>query len=319
MKKELLRLETTIIGIITNGLVHRTPKRLILANIRKEITATVLAVRTLKGNDTVPVLSRADAHGIWLDAVEKYTKISKKTFVELRRVDKKFGKSENYEENLKRRTSAVYNFVRKEAIMNESLVKTANSVARAIEQRGKWEEIYGINGFLKANREEKSEYSPFFLCSSHIDPAEDHKDWEGKMYYDEDWKNFVEDKDTRRRISAYIRNRRLRTVQWVCGEPVYMVTRPNCKHFFTKIEIEEALGNSPKSLIKKHKLYNPKEIPIPEEKVVLRRYSERLMIEKHLYGIIKDERLWEDIKKDTILVKKWTNICNRAPDSKDKK
>ena len=302
MKKELLRLETNIIGIITNGLVHRTPKRLILISIKKEIVNAVHKIG----------LDRAEAHSIWLDAVARYDEISKKTFVDLRKADKKFGKLENYEENLARRTSTVYNYVRKNAIMNDSLIKKANEIKKSIESREKHDKIFGINGIIKENREDLDNYSPFFLCSSHIDPAEDHKDWEGKMYFDEDWRKFVSDKDTKKNIGTYIRYRRLRSVQWVCGAPVYMVVRPNCKHYFTNLPIEEVLHDSPRNLVKKHKLYNPNENPIPQEEIVLNRYSERLAIEKHLNTLIKDDRLKKDIKDFTNLVRKCARICDRA-------
>lgn len=299
LKQELLVVESNILGIITNGIVHSTPKRIVLKNIQKEI---IHAVQKLG-------LNRLEANHLYQDALRKYNVISKKTFAELKRIDKKFGKEEDYEKNLERRIESVYKFVRKFVIIPNETTKVANGVANEVEHRVKREEIYGENGFLKQNREEINDYSPFFLCSSHIDPAEDHKDWEGKMYFDEDWKKYVREKPIRKKISAYIHNRKLRSVQWVCGEPVYMITRPNCRHYFTKIGIEEALGDSPKNLVKKHKLYNTVQEEVVEEKVILKRYEKRLFIEKQLLRVAKNDALIDDIKKDTKLVEKWQKIC----------
>lgn len=299
LRADLLRTETNIVGIITNGIVHSTPKRTILKQITKEIAYAVQKFG----------LERIDANQLYLDSVSKYTRISKKTFSDLRKINEEFGKTENYDENLVRRSDSVYKFIRKDVIRNDSFAKIVNQLTNQVESRQKREEIYGIEGFLKRNQENQGDYSPFFLCSSHIDPAEDHKNWEGKMYYDEDWKKYVTDKATRKKISAYIHNRKLHTVQWVCGEPVYMITRPNCRHFFTKINIEEALGDSPKNLVKKHKLYNKVEEVVLEEKVVLKRYLRRLDMENHLSLIISSEKLLEDIKNDTKLVNKWKKIC----------
>ena len=302
MKDELLKVETRIICCISNGIVHRAGKRVVLSEIKKEIINAVYKLG----------LDRSEAHRIWIDAVNKYNVISKRTYAELRRVDNKFGAEDNYEDNLLKRTRAVYNFTRKYAVINDSLVKMANSVARDVETRVKRDSIYGISGLIKSNQDKSEGYSPFFLCSAHIDAAEDHKDWEGKVYFDEDWKKYVTDKSVRKKISAYIRNRGCKSVQWVCGAPVWMVMRPNCRHYFMNLPIDEVLSNSPNSLIKKHKLYNEKDIAEPEEKVVLRRYEKRLMVLKGIYSVIKDDRLLKDIKDTSRLVKKWEKICSYA-------
>lgn len=296
VKERLLRLETNILGIIINGIVYSGGKRTVLKQIRKEITMSVHELG----------LDRSEAHSIWLNAVYNYDKISKKTFSSLRRIDSEFGKTDDYVANLERRSNAVYMFARKITDRGESLIKMANSVARDVEFRVKRDQL---SDMIADNRADLESYSPFYMCSSHIDPAEDHKDWEGKMYFDSDWKNYVTDDGLRKRISAYIRNRKLRTVQWVCGSPVYLVTRPNCRHFLTVIDVDEALNNSFNKIVKKHELYNPREEALSAEKVVLKRYENRLMIEKYLNAIIKSDKLKDDIDKDIKLVRKWRSVC----------
>lgn len=93
----------------------------------------------------------------------------------------------------------------------------------------------------------------FYLCSWHINPAEDHKDWQGRIYVDRFWRNILQGDVARlKAVEAYIRNRNIKTVQWVTGAPVYMITRPYCRHFFTGLDTDEVLGASLKKIKKLH-------------------------------------------------------------------
>lgn len=93
----------------------------------------------------------------------------------------------------------------------------------------------------------------FYLCSWHINPAEDHKNWEGKIYVDRFWKNILKDDIARMKaVEAYVRNRNIRTVQWVTGKPVYMITRPYCRHYMTGLDTDEVLKASLKKIKKNH-------------------------------------------------------------------
>lgn len=89
----------------------------------------------------------------------------------------------------------------------------------------------------------------FYLCSYHSDCANDHVDYQGKIYIDEDWESVVSE-DMKLKIQDYIDTHKVDTIQNVRdGEP-YLTTRPNCRHFFTPMSAEDVLGSSVKKLLK---------------------------------------------------------------------
>lgn len=85
--------------------------------------------------------------------------------------------------------------------------------------------------------------SVFYVCSKHNGCANDHKDWEGKVYYDRFWRtknpnmpSWLED-----RIDRYIARMDLRSIQWVTKGPVWLGTRPYCKHYFEPVNVYKVL------------------------------------------------------------------------------
>lgn len=291
LQQELLRFESSVIGMISNGIVHHTPKRIVLKQIKQKLLETVQGLG----------LSRDEVNRLWWNSVQKYNVISKKSFSTLR----KQTKTENLEEEEQKRTDAVYDAVRKYAIRNDSAQKIAYELAVSAVGRQKHDEIFGYDGFIKKNQEKTVGYSPFFLCSVHNNCAKDHEAAQGKMYFDEEWKNFVKNSDVRKKISAYIRNRKLVSVQKICTAPVYLLTRPNCRHYLKNLPIDEVLGSSAKALVKRHKLYFSRENTVSPAKSVLNRYMKRLSLENELHKVLKSKKLLEDIKNDRQLVRKW--------------
>lgn len=83
----------------------------------------------------------------------------------------------------------------------------------------------------------------FFLCSSHRNSAPDHEPYQGKMYIDRFWRGKVDGKDYRA-VLLYVRNHDVQTVQEILGDPVYLTTRPYCKHYFIPIPTATVLGSS---------------------------------------------------------------------------
>lgn len=290
-KRRILQSEINITGIICNGLIHHTPKQTVLKLIKKELKFLQKAVG----------LNDAEGQMLWVEANNQYNWVSKKTFSALRKLDLQFGKKKDYDEALHQRTDVVYNTVRETYIRNNRLVKIRNKVSYTVERREKSDYLREM---MVENRE-KSNYSPFFLASAHKNPAKDHEDWEGKMYFDADWQDYISDQDEVARIQAYIRNRRLRSVQWVTGEPVYLVTRPNCKHYLMNIPISEVLGSSVKSLLKRKKLYMEEEQPASKERLAYRAYYERLKTELALNELMPNEKLSKDIARDRKLVDRY--------------
>ena len=88
----------------------------------------------------------------------------------------------------------------------------------------------------------------FFVCSKHSNPAEDHKDYQGRIYVDRFWREKVSG-DLYYAVQSYIKNRQIMTVQEVMGEPVYMTTRPYCKHYFIPVDTQTVLGQSEKKTV----------------------------------------------------------------------
>ena len=112
VKRRLVKLEIDVFGIISNGLLHHTPKYKILKQLQKEVQ--LLSVQL--------DLADPERNQLWTSAYSKYEHISKKTFGSLRRIELKFGKKEDYEESLIQRRAVIYASIRAN-IQNNDLIK----------------------------------------------------------------------------------------------------------------------------------------------------------------------------------------------------
>lgn len=83
----------------------------------------------------------------------------------------------------------------------------------------------------------------FFICSVHEKPAEDHKDYQGRIYVDRFWRGKVSGVEFYP-VLSYIKNHQIQTVQEIVGVPVFLTTRPNCKHFFIPLDTASVLRSS---------------------------------------------------------------------------
>lgn len=81
----------------------------------------------------------------------------------------------------------------------------------------------------------------FYITSFYGDCAKDHADYQGKIYYDAEWKANAP-KDRIDEIQNYIDSNKLKTVQEITDAPVYLTSRPNCRHYFQYIDIDSVLG-----------------------------------------------------------------------------
>ena len=82
----------------------------------------------------------------------------------------------------------------------------------------------------------------FFLCSKHNSSADDHKDYQGKIYVDRFWRTKVSGKEYAA-VLDFIKNNDVKTVQDIMGAPVYLTTRPYCKHFFIPLATEDIVDS----------------------------------------------------------------------------
>ena len=296
VKRRLVKLEIDIFGIISDGFLNHVPKQKTMRKIKDLVRIVSVQIG----------LDPREENMLLLNAANSYSKMSRGSVVGLRKIERqaKSDKSLSPQQTQPLKREVMYSSIRAN-VQNNDLIKQANLVMYSYEFRMKHDQLYGNQGLIDVARTET--LSPFFLCSSHPKPAKDHAAWEGKFYYDADWKQYVPD-DQHDLIRAIIRNRRLRTIQWAAGEPVFLTTRRNCKHYFKNIPIEEVAHSSPKALLKRHKMFMDDDKPASPETLKYREYYNRLKIEEALADVIPNPKLNKDITKDKKLLDKWKKM-----------
>lgn len=188
---------------------------------------------------------------------------------------------------------AIIQMFSKDAV-NYKATLIANSEVRKYESEQKAEIL--VNSW-KTNR---ANGKIFYIASKHADSAKDHKDWQGKIYVDRYWHNY----DTDGRLEKFIREHNIKTVQWVTGNPVYFVTRPNCRHYFEPYSIDKVLAGKyhiPNRKIGDRRLQTPRGAN-------LEYYENRLKMLLSLYNQYKTELLRKQIEKTKILISKWKKV-----------
>lgn len=170
------------------------------------------------------------------------------------------------------------------------LFKTMNQIER---RRITAAKLTVLDGKIQAGRKGKlgTEHgwvqSPqpvvFYLCSVHTGPAEDHKEWQGKIYVDRFWRSVMEGARCTaaqiKGVEAYIRNHNILTLQEVVNHKPYLITRPYCRHFFIPVSTVEVLGSSLNSILKKHPEAHTRSKSKPRART--RRQYDRM---KHILG-----------------------------------
>lgn len=189
------------------------------------------------------------------------------------------------------------------AIEHSHILEDSHTIAYETQRReiGETKEAF-IMSDIQANRLNDKW---FYLCSSHADSAEDHKPWQGKVYFDENC--------TDPKCKALANEYHMKSYQWIIGKPVWMVTRPNCRHYFKSLTYNEVAGNSYEDLIKKHNMH--REIGDrsimqtlkggDNVEVVIKSYEERLRMHLAMNRVRPNQFLQRAIDKDRILLKKW--------------
>ena len=218
-----------------------------------------------------------EANNLWRSLVNLYTVISKKVW----------GRRTDYE--------SVYRAIR--AVL-PVLEKIKNGIGRDVESRDKLDYISRV-----INR------GIFYLCSRHTNCAEGHKNYQGKIYVSENWRDRCFDSATKKRVAAYIKNHNCKTVEEIVDDPIYMVTRPNCRHYFVEIDIEEVMHNGVKKLLKNHNMVHARVNSY--EYSQYRNYYERLKVLIALRKICPCLKLEEDITKTRRKMKKWLAMVSR--------
>lgn len=184
-----------------------------------------------------------------------------------------------------------------------------------------------IDEYLKEDKGTNDEAKIFYLCSKHMDCAEDHEAWQGRLYYDRFWRRYVKDEKAREKILAFISDNELNSLQWVLNRPVWMITRPNCRHYLTRISASEVMsGASVDELLQDHDMihavgkrddgqtlrHSTKADWYTKEnaKAIIRKYEERLEYHQKLYAKNPTGLLESYIEKDKRLISKWKRFLS---------
>lgn len=299
----LTKLNNKYLSLVFKGLVENKPIREIHRDIKKltnyrrtnnldydknvENYAMKLAIKT-KNQVNVNKIEKGNVDGLDLGVL-----IADKVY-------DYFKKEDSY----KKMKKIVYDNVRK----TESKEKE-QAIFNEIEQNRR--EI-ALNESIKAKI--------FYLCSSHNDCADDHKDWQGKMYYDNEWHKYIKDEDIRKKIQSYLTNHNCKSFQWVTGRPVWLITRPNCRHYFKVLRVEQVLGRNEETLVRNHKMHtgigkkgmqtinhSTRRDWYTEDNIlnIIEKYKERLAYHQSLYAVKKTPTIKNAIEKDNFLIKKW--------------
>ena len=140
-----------------------------------------------------------------------------------------------------------------------------------------------------------------YLASSHNDSAKDHAPYQGKLYYDA---NAPED------VVKWCYSKGMYTLQWVMGNPVWFITRPNCRHFFKSLPTDIVKKYSAKELTRRYKMHRmdgDKSLATPRG-VTVEEYEDRLKMLRAMYQQHKTEHLRREIEKVELLIKKWKKV-----------
>lgn len=93
----------------------------------------------------------------------------------------------------------------------------------------------------------------FYIVNEFADCADDHAEYQGKIYYDERWQTFGFTPEAEQKIAKRILDKRMLSIQQVRNKAPYLTTRPNCRHSFKPIPIDTALNVDSKKILKDNK------------------------------------------------------------------
>lgn len=149
----------------------------------------------------------------------------------------------------------------------------------------------------------------FYITNHFKDCADDHADYQGKIYYDERYKSFGYDNAE---IEAIIRSKRMLGVQTVRDGKPWLTTRPNCRHTFTPISIDQARGGA-KKLVDDLKIstgsYRDKNYQDTQKQRYnerqIRFYKARMEQNEALSSVLGDNTMADTVQRDKVLVSKW--------------
>lgn len=153
----------------------------------------------------------------------------------------------------------------------------------------------------------------FYIVNEFQDCADDHKDYQGKIYFDERYASMGFNDDIVKAIKKKISSKKMLSVQNVRTGIPYLTTRPNCRHTFKPLSIDQALNLSPKKILKDNKWttgsYKKDNYADTQQQRAnernIRRYRARSDMNSKLYKETNDKAYLLQSQKDKALMTKW--------------
>lgn len=214
-------------------------------------------------------------------------------------------------------SEAVYTFMKQERMM-QTTKQPAYKIANDIEAKSK--DIH-LEDILKENRH-KEVPEIFYLASEHGDCAEDHENYQGKLYIDNRWRKYITDKSKIKAITGFVSKNHISYLQYVLGRPIWLITRPNCRHYIVSVPTAEVLsGKSIHSMLSERNMissvgrrgirqtirHSIDKGWYTRENVesIIKQYESRLSYLLSLEKAYGNDEISRDISKTRLLVKKW--------------
>lgn len=175
--------------------------------------------------------------------------------------------------------------------VNHKLIKVINTSIRVNESRDK---MKLLNDFINENRKNGIH---FYIASQHDDSAEDHVNYQGKIYVDKNANLTDADRE-------YLKGHKVMSIQAVTSRPIWFVTRPYCRHYFKPIETEKLLNGNyyiPHTAVGDYEMQTP-------ARASLQYYEDRLKLLEGLKKIQTSEILENKILKTKVLIAKWRRL-----------
>lgn len=250
---------------------------------------------TIIYNDTIKHKNIREIHHDLLKAIVNPNKVLLGYMVKLSNRVKKLdkGPGQYYDTGLDVLAVAILNLFSRQAV-NYEASKIVHTEVRKYESEQK---IEVLDNSWKENRKNGH---IFYVASEHKDSAKDHEPWQGKIYVDRFWHNY----DYDGRIGKFVRDNGIKTVQWVTGAPVWFITRPNCRHYFTTYTVDEILGGNFKV---PHRKIGDKRLQTPRD-ANLQYYEDRLRLLNNMYKKYATPNLKRQIEKTRLLISKWKKL-----------
>lgn len=136
----------------------------------------------------------------------------------------------------------------------------------------------------------------FYIASRHSDCAKDHLPYQGKLYYDDKFKD-----DDKHIISDFIKKNKLLSIQEVTSKPIWFITRPYCRHFFRAVRTTRAINGTYAIPTRKKGSYDLQ----TKKGANLEYYKDRLAYLEKLNSIHSTRKLQDMILKTKMLIAKW--------------